>query len=166
MMQDLDVKLVVGVADMKISGQESDVIITYALGSCLGIAVHDSVARVGGMLHVMLPSSANHAEKAKQNPYMFVDTGVPLLFRACYQLGARKENLVVKVAGGASSRDNEEEDSFQIGKNNFVMLRKLFWKNGVLIQAQDVGGRISRTMSLSVATGEVRIKSNGSEVEL
>lgn len=165
-MSSMATRLTVGVADMKVSARAGEVLVTYALGSCLGITVHDAVAGVGGMLHVMLPSAANHAEKARENPYMFVDTGVPLLFKSCYQLGASKERLVVKVAGGASARDNDEEDSFQIGKNNLVMLRKLFWKNGVLIQAQEVGGRLSRTLSLDVASGEVRIRSNGTDREL
>lgn len=165
-MQALQDRVTVGIADMKVSKRSDDTLITYALGSCLGISIHDPVASVGGLLHVMLPSAAMHREKAEQNPCMFVDTGVPLLFRACYEMGARKERIVVKVAGGASARDNEDEDSFQIGKNNFLMLRKLFWKNGVLIQAQDVGGRNSRTMSLFIATGEVRIRSFGSDVEL
>lgn len=159
-------RLTVGVADMKVSSRPGEVLVTYALGSCLGITVHDAVAGVGGMLHVMLPSAANHPEKALENPHMFVDTGVPLLFKACYRLGAAKERLVVKVAGGASAHEDEARDSFQIGKNNLVMLRRLFWKNGVLIRAQEVGGHVSRTLSLDVASGEVRIKSNGTDREL
>lgn len=160
-MQLESVRQTVGIAEMRISSCEEEVLITYALGSCLGIALYDPVARVGGLLHAMLPASAPHPEKARTNPAMFVDTGVPLLFHACYRAGAVKERIVVKVAGGASAHLGEGEDSFQIGKHNLLMLRKLFWKNGVLIQAQDVGGRLSRTMSLDVATGEVLIRSNG-----
>jgi chemotaxis protein CheD len=54
-------------------------------------------------------------------------------------------------------------DSFQIGKRNIVALKKLFWKNGVLIKGEDVGGSKSRTVTLNVASGEVRIKSNGQD---
>lgn len=159
------VKHTVGVADMKVSNRPEDVLITYALGSCLGIVVHDPVAGVGGMLHVMLPSAEMHQEKARTNPFMFVDTGVPRLFQECYKLGAKKERLVVKVAGGAAKK-SEDRDSFQIGKNNFLMLRKLFWKNGVLITAQVVGGTDSRTMWLGVGTGAVTLKINGAESPL
>ena len=161
-MPDILVKHTVGVADMKVSNRLDDVLITYALGSCLGIMLFDPIAKVGGLLHVMLPSSEMHQEKARQNPYMFVDTGVPRLFQESYKLGARKERVVVKVAGGAAAK-NEEQDSFQIGKNNFLMLRKLFWKNGVLISSQDVGGKDSRTVWLEVATGDVVMKINGAE---
>lgn len=156
-------KHVVGVADMKLSRDDGDQIITHALGSCLGITVYDPVSKVGGLLHVMLPSSAIDEEKAKKNPYMFVDAGVPRLFLDSYKLGAKKERMVVKVAGGACVNGNEDNDYFQIGKRNFVMLRKLLWKNGVLLKSEDVGGSVSRTMTLDIETGEVRIRSNGGE---
>lgn len=151
----------VGIAEMRVSSRPEEVLITYALGSCLGIALYDPVARVGGLLHAMLPTSTPHPEKARSRPETFVDTGVPLLFHACYRAGAVKERIVVKVAGGASACPDEEADSFRIGRHNLLMLHRLFRKNGVLIQAQDVGGSLSRTMSLDIATGEVLIRSNG-----
>lgn len=156
-------KQIIGIADMKISKHPDDVLITYALGSCLGIAVYDAVANVGGLLHVMLPVSTVNPVKAEKNPLMFVDTGVPELFKACYKLGAKKERLIVKVAGGASLQNNEETDQFQIGKRNFLMLRKLLWKNNVLIKSYDVGENFSRTMSLDMATGNVILKINNEE---
>ena len=152
---------IVSVADMKISTQPSDQLITYALGSCLGIAIHDPVAGVGGLLHVMLPLSTIDPAKAGENPYMFVDTGVPRLFLACYQAGAQKQRLIVKVAGGASVHGDAADDHFQIGKRNFVMLRKLLWKNGVLLYAHDIGGMHSRTMTLIISSGEVTLKTHG-----
>jgi chemotaxis protein CheD len=95
-----------------------------------------------------------------------VDTGVPLLFRSAYELGAKKERLVVKVAGGAYTSAVEDGDIFQIGKRNFLKLREVFWRNGVLIAAQDVGGSASRTILLSVGTGEVRVRTQGAERSL
>lgn len=151
---------------MKISASSEDQIITYALGSCLGITIHDPVACVGGMLHVMLPASGLEAGKALVNPCKFVDTGLPKLFLESYKLGARKERLIVKVAGGAMTKDNEEEDCFQIGKRNFVMLKKLLWKNGVLLKAHDVGGNSSRTMRLDIGTGAVTLKIQGETSQL
>lgn len=153
-------KYIVGVGDMCVSSKPDDLIITYALGSCLGIAVSDPIASVGGLLHVMLPLSDLDVGRAKENPCMFVDTGVPTLFQECYKVGARKERVAVKVAGGATAKV-EGRDFFQIGKRNFIILRKLLWKNGLLIKSEDVGGFQSRTMSLEVGTGVVTIKSNG-----
>ncbi len=152
---------IVSVADLKISAQSGDSLVTYALGSCLGVTIYDPVTNVGGMLHVMLPQSTIDPNKAKANPSMFVDTGVPELFRRCYEAGAERQRLVIKVAGGACLNGSEDDDSFQIGKRNFIMLRKLLWKNGLLLKSCDVGGKTSRTMSLDISNGQVLIKSNG-----
>jgi chemotaxis protein CheD len=156
------VKIIVGVADMKTSANRGDEIVTHALGSCLGITIYDSVACIGGMLHVMLPNSAIDPPKAEQNPYVFMDTGLPRLFHECYKLGAQKQRLEVKVAGGAcASGKDEADDFFQIGKRNFLMFRQMLWKNGVILKAQDVGSTISRTMTLEIGTGKVSIRANG-----
>jgi len=159
-------KQIIGIADMKVSSNTDDVLITYALGSCLGIAVYDPLAKVGGLLHVMLPISSVNPTKAMENPMMFVDTGVPALFKECYKAGGKKERLTVKVAGGASLQHSENADQFMIGKRNFLMLKKLLWKNNVLIQAWDVGDRHSRTMWLDIATGDVTLKINNLETKL
>jgi chemotaxis protein CheD len=153
-------------AGLAVSADPDCELVTYALGSCLGVVVHDPSTHVGGLLHAMLPLSSTDPEKAAKNAAAYVDTGVPALFRACYELGARKDRMVVKVAGGASLAHAEEDDLFQIGARNMVMLRKLLWKNGVLLRAQDVGGRASRTVMLCVGTGVVTVKSGGDAYEL
>ncbi len=158
-------KEVIGIAEMKISSRPDDVLITYALGSCLGIAIYDAEAKVGGLLHSMLPLSTANPAKAAANPLLYVDTGVPELFKACYKAGAKRERLTLKVAGGAALHLGTD-DQFQIGKRNFLMLRKLLWKNNILIKAQDVGENYSRTMSLEIATGEVLLKINNQERKL
>ena len=158
---------IIGIADMAVSTDPCERLVTHALGSCLGVVVHDPIAGVGGLLHVMLPLSEIDPEKAMRNPCLFVDTGVPELFRACYRAGAAKERLVVKVAGGAYAGNDERADQFQVGKRNVLTLRKLLWKNGVILRAEEVGGqRVSRTLSLVLSTGEVVVKSNGRETVL
>ncbi len=157
---------IVGVADLQVSADPADLLVTYALGSCLGVAIHDPFAGVGGLLHVMLPDSVIDPDRARANPATFVDTGVPLLFRQAYALGARKERIVARVAGGATMGATEEEDRFQIGRRNFAKLRELFWKNGVLLSAHDVGGNASRTLVLNMATGDVLVKAEGHTVAL
>jgi chemotaxis protein CheD len=150
----------VGIADMIVSATPEDVLITYALGSCLGVSIYDPHVQVGGLLHVMLPDSEIDPAAAG-SPYRFVDTGVPLLFKAAYALGARKDRIVAKVAGGAGS--GADTDHFQIGRRNLLKLRELFRHNRVPITAQEVGGTASRTMLLEIATGEVRLKVDGAE---
>lgn len=152
---------VVGIGELRISNIASDRLVTFALGSCLGITVHDPVAGVGGMLHAMLPESASDPVRAQAQAATFVDTGVPALFKACYAFGAKKERMVVKVAGGARIGESGGADCFEIGRRNLLMLRKLLWKNNVLIAAEDVGGQQSRTMALDIASGLVTLKVGG-----
>jgi chemotaxis protein CheD len=158
--------ITVGMADLRISAEPGAVLITHALGSCLGLTVYDPVTRVGGMLHAMLPDSTIDPAKATQNPAMFVDTGVPRLFRACYELGGQKTRLEVKVAGGSTIRTTRSEDYFRIGERNFVALRKLLWRNNVLLKGYDVGGTKSRTLTLDLGTGEVLVRSDGATERL
>jgi chemotaxis protein CheD len=151
-------------AELRVSGSPGDRLVTHALGSCLGIAVYDPVARVGGLLHAVLPLSTADPEKASRQPLAFVDLAVPALFRACYRRGARKPRMRVTVAGGATTTHDDDADGFQIGKRNLVVLRRLLWNNGVLIRAQHVGGvRIWRTMMIDIATGRVTLKTHGAE---
>jgi chemotaxis protein CheD len=158
-------KIVVGISDMKVSAGVDDVLITYALGSCLGVAVYDPSAKVGGLLHLMLPDSSLDPNKAKTTPAMFADTGIPLLFKSCYRLGAEKKRMIVKVAGGANILDSANR--FRIGQKNITALRKIFWKNNVLIDGEDVGDDNHRTIQLGIATGVVTVKSaNGTFREL
>jgi len=155
---------VVDIADFKVSRDPQDQLVTYSLGSCIGVAIWDPVVRVGGMLHYMLPESSLSPDKARRNPAMFADTGVPALFRAAYELGASKKQIVVKVAGGSQLLD--DNGTFNIGKRNYVMLRKIFWKNGILIDNEDVGGSVSRTLRLDVGTGRLTLKARGKEIVL
>ena len=155
----------VGIADCRISNSPEDVLVTYALGSCVAVLIYDPVARTAGLLHYMLPESGIDPVKARSNPYMFADTGVPLLFRRSYELGAQKRRLVVSIAGGAQAMD--EVGIFNIGKRNYLALRKILWKAGVLIHNEAVGGAVSRTVRLEVSTGRVWLRSEGKqEVEL
>jgi len=157
-------KYVVGVSDMVVSAQPGDEIVTHALGSCVGVVIHDPVAGVGGILHYMLPLSGADPAKSRANPCMFGDTGIPRLFEKAYEFGARKERLRVVIAGGAQvfARQN----FFDIGRRNVVIARKLFWKNNVLIAAEHVGGEMPRTLYLSVGSGETWFTSHGTRVEL
>jgi chemotaxis protein CheD len=155
--------LIVGISDLKVSNSLDDVIITYALGSCIGIAVFDPIAKVGGLLHYMLPDSTLDQNKARENPEMFADTGIPLLFKSCYKYGADKKRMVVKVAGGASILD--DTNFFRIGQKNIMAMRKIFWKNNVLIDAEDTGLNYNRTVRLEMATGRVFVRSSGGEMK-
>lgn len=157
-------RVVVTVSDMKLSRNAGDIIVTHALGSCIGIAIYDPQACVGGMLHYMLPKSSIDEVKADKNPYMFGDTGIPLFFQNAYKLGARKENLRVVMAGGSNLF--AENDAFTIGKRNEIMARKLFWRNNIIIDKEHVGGNISRTLYLEIGSGKTWLTTGSLRVDL
>ena len=152
-------KITIGISEAKFSKNPQDTLVTYALGSCIAVVLYDPKSGVGGMLHYMLPLSNVSPEKAKANPYMFGDTGIPQLFQQAYAMGARKENMLVYIAGGA--RVIEGEKLMDIGQRNILICRKLFWKNNILIQGEATGDVKPRTMYLEIATGKCWIVSKG-----
>lgn len=157
-------RITVGIAEMSISRSTDDLLVTHALGSCIGITLHDPVANVGGILHYMLPLSSLDETKAQRNPFMFGDTGIPEFFQKAYKAGASKENLRVCMAGGASVI--QDMHRFDIGERNVVIARKLFWKNAIMISAESVGGTFPRTLYLDMATGCTWFTSGRDRVEL
>jgi chemotaxis protein CheD len=156
-------ELVVGISDLKVSSNPGDVLVTYALGSCICLAVYDPKAKVGGILHFMLPDSTLDAVKAKENPAMFADTGIPILFKSCYAYGAEKGRMIVKVAGGASILD--DANYFRIGQKNITAMRKIFWRNNVMIDAEDTGKNCNRTVRLDVSNGKCILKSSDGTIK-
>jgi len=155
---------IVDIADLAVNNDPDCTLVTYSLGSCIGLSIWDPAVKVGGLLHFMLPDSTISPERAQAQPCMFADTGIPLLFKRAYKLGAQKRRLVVKVAGGAKLMDSN--DTFNIGKRNHLALRKILWRNSVMIDKEDVGGYDGRTMRVNIATGRITIKSKNREYEL
>jgi chemotaxis protein CheD len=149
--------VVIGVADCHVSSDISNILITYALGSCVAVSIYDPVARVGGLLHFMLPEAPVDAARTRKNPYMFADSGIPMMFHEAYEKGAEKRRLRVRVAGGAQIMD--EHSVFNIGQRNCVAMKKIFWKAGVIVHAEDTGGKTARTMHFEMASGRITLRS-------
>ncbi len=156
-------RVIIGVSDMKVSNDPEAVLVTYSLGSCIGVTIYDATAKVGGLLHYLLPESKLSPEKAAKNPYMFADTGIPALFKAAYELGAKKQRMKIIVAGGSQVMD--QAGFFNIGKRNDIAVRKMFHKNNVLIDYRDVGGNVNRTIKLELKSGDAWIKVSGQGVK-
>jgi chemotaxis protein CheD len=156
--------IVVNISDCKIVSGEAQDLITYSLGSCLGVSVFDPVTMVGGLIHCMLPLAKIAESKPNFNPLMFVDTGFTFMLNELFKMGASKKNLVVKAAGCAEFMDPQHY--FNIGERNFTVFRKILWKNGIILKNSDVGGKISRTVILRMKTGQTLLRSGGKEWEL
>ena len=155
---------IVGISEMRVSNNPEDVLVTYSLGSCVGLTLYDPVIKVGGMIHCMLPLSRIDPAKAQMNPCMFTDTGIPTLIQAVLNMGANKKRLIAKVAGAASPLD--DNGIFKIGERNYTVLRRVLWKNDILIAAEDVGGTVARSLFLYLDTGKTVIRSGGKDREL
>lgn len=149
-------RLVVGVGDLAVSNNPNTNLSTFALGSCVGIIVYDKEAQVGGLIHVMLPDSSLSPEKAQSQPAMFVDTGMPLLFRNLCGLRAERRRMRAFVAGGASVISGS--NMFKIGERNILAVKKYVSTLGIQVVKADVGGVNNRTIHLDVGTGEVTLK--------
>ena len=157
--------MIIGISDMKVSKEPDDMLITYSLGSCIGLVIWDPVARVGGLLHYMLPEARLDEARAKQRPFMFANSGIPLLFKEAYKLGAKKNRIIVKAFGGAQIMDSA--GVFNIGKRNYQIMRLIFEKNNIRLSKEDIGGSINRTISLEVGSGITRLKMPGrGEIEI
>jgi chemotaxis protein CheD len=151
-------------ADCRVGDSPDQVLVTYALGSCIGLALHDPKAGVGGLLHFMLPDSAIDRARGRDNPWMFADTGIPLLLERLCAQGASKRRLVVRAAGGASMMD--QQNVFDIGRRNYLAMRKILWKAGVLVHGEAVGGGRSRTVRLEIGSGKFWLQEAGEVREL
>jgi chemotaxis protein CheD len=154
-------KIIVNVSDAKISSDNDTVIVTHSLGSCIGLSLYDTKLKLAGMLHFQLPSSKDDPQKAAQKPLMFADTGTDILLKKLISLGAAKNRLQVKITGAAAMKTGPK--GFDIGKRNHTAIRKIFWKKGILIDAEDIGGNQPRNMYIDVSNGKVMVKKNGIE---
>lgn len=157
-------RIIIDISDVKVSNDPADVLVTYSLGSCIGVCLYDPAVSIGGMLHYQLPNSTMDAERAKEKPLMFADTGMEILIDKMSSMGAKKKRMQVKIAGGASM--DSGPNGFDIGKRNYLAIKKVLWQNGMFIDAEDVGGTSARSMYMNIANGAVTIRTNGLEKSL
>lgn len=151
-------QLSVGIADMKITRQEGT-LITYALGSCIGISFYDPMIKLGALLHIMLPEK-NQASDG--NILKFADSGIRETLRKLHVYGGSNQRMVCKIAGGAKMFEMKSQGSLgNIGERNTMMVKRILKAEGIRITGEDTGSNYARTMLLDVATGQVRIRTVG-----
>lgn len=153
-------RVVIGIGGLVVRQSQAGVIVTHALGSCLGIAVYEKANRIGGMLHAQLPLSGQNPQRAAVAPTFFVDLGLRMLLQAVADLGADRKKLRLTVAGAANMTASTT-DIFQIANRNLTVFRKTLWQEGLLVAGEDVGGVIPRTMTLQLDSGQTVIESQG-----
>lgn len=146
----------VGMADYKV-GKAPATIISYGLGSCIGISLYDPQTKVGGLLHIMLPDSTQ--ARATDHPAKFADTGLPLMLKDVMALGAVKTRMVAKIAGGAQMfAFANATDVMRVGARNAEAAKKILKEMGIKLIAEDTGGTYGRTVSINLNDGSYTVK--------
>ena len=154
-------RIIIGISDAKVSSDLVDVLATFSLGSCIGVCLYDPAVHIGGMLHYQLPYSSMDPDRAKKEPMMFADTGMGILINKMISMGASKKRMHVKIAGGASMETGPK--GFDIGKRNYLAIKKILWQNGMLLDCEDIGGTSARNLYMNISNGTVTVRSNGFE---
>ena len=152
-------KITVGIADMKLA-KGSGILITYALGSCIGLCFHDPRIKLGALLHVMLPLNM---ETGRKNPLKYADTGIRETLRQMEAQGASRSRITVKIAGGAKMFEVNGGNLGNIGQRNIESVHTILRKEGIRLLGEYVGGSVARTMRFDVDSGQSCIRSYGKQ---
>ncbi|WP_294475441.1 chemotaxis protein CheD [uncultured Intestinimonas sp.] len=151
-------KLVVGIADMKMASREG-MLITYALGSCIGICLYDPVLRLAALVHVMLPLNM---ETGRKSPLKYADSGIRETLKQMEARGAKRSRITAKIAGGARMFDVPGNGSLgNIGQRNIESVHMTLKREGIKLLKEDVGGSVARTLLFDAATGQACVRSYG-----
>ena len=151
-------KLTVGIADMKML-QGEGILVTYALGSCIGLCFHDPRLRLGALLHIMLPLNM---ETGRTHPLKYADTGIKETLKAMEAKGASRSRMTVKIAGGAKMFEIAGGSGLgNIGQRNIESVHAILKRENIRLLAENVGGTVARTLLFDVVSGQGCIRSYG-----
>ncbi|MBP1925728.1 chemotaxis protein CheD [Sedimentibacter acidaminivorans] len=157
-------ELNVGIADMKIAYSPKG-LISYALGSCVGICIVDQVKKVAGMVHIMLPTNNNVSDK--NNVFKYADTGIPEMVKQMELMGCMRSRMIAKIAGGARMFEIKGNSSIgNIGERNTIATKEVLSKLNIKLIAQDVGANYGRTIIFDSDTGNLTIKSFAKNIKI
>jgi chemotaxis protein CheD len=149
-------RVIVGIGELRVSNNPSTTLSTYGLGSCVGIAAYDPLLRAGGLIHIMLPSSAVDRKKAQEQPAIFADTGLPHLYDALLALPVAPSRLRFLIAGGASML--LATDDFRLGDSNCRASLEFLNQHKFSVQHASIGGTQNRSLHFDIGTGILTMK--------
>ncbi|HCI30070.1 MAG TPA: chemoreceptor glutamine deamidase/glutamate methylesterase CheD [Fervidobacterium sp.] len=143
-------KVIIGIGEWAVEKNPA-ILVTLGLGSCIGVCIRDPMARIGGMVHVMLPDSGG---KPTNTPGKFADSGISLIIDELIKMGGQRSRLEAKVAGGASMF----QSAMDIGSRNIEAVLKTLERNGVKLVAKDVGGNKARSIEYDIESGKLMVR--------
>ena len=145
----MESKITIGIADMKMA-QNSGMLITYALESCIGICLYDQKIKLGALIHIMLPLNM---EPGRKNTMKYADTGIRETLKMMEAKGASRSRITAKIAGGAKMFEIKGGSLSNIGQRNIESVHNTLKREGVKLLQEDVGGTVARTLLFDVGTG-------------
>ena len=153
----------VGIADMKIACSPKG-LISYALGSCIGICIIDKTKQIAGMAHIMLP---NNNTKDKSNTFKYADTGIVEMVKQMEEMGCLRSRMIAKIAGGARMFEIKGNSSIgNIGERNITATKEILNKLNIKLLAQDIGENYGRTIIFNSSNGDLTIKSFAKNIKI
>ncbi len=156
----------VGLGELSITSDASVVLTCNGLGSCIALCIYDPVARLGGMAHMLLPVCRTKNENDPL-PSKYIDTGAPLLITRMIRKGSQKQNLIVKIAGGARMLAVPGNSHLDIGQKNIAEIKAVLQRENLVISGADIGGGFGRTVRFQIDNGKITVKSvNGVSLDL
>ena len=151
--------ITVGISDLNVV-KSPDSLITYALGSCVGICLYDKMTGIAGLAHIMLPSI--NESTSKENFYKFADSGIVELIKKMAINGASQARLTAKIAGGAQMfKVSGISPISNIGERNVISVKNVLREHNIKIIAEDTGENFGRTVTFNAADGSLIVKSVG-----
>jgi chemotaxis protein CheD len=149
--------IVVGISDLQVA-ERPDVLVTYALGSCVGICLYDPQRCIAGLSHIMLPSST--LSNNPKDTYKFADTAIPFMYRLMLSKGAQQRNIRAKIAGGAKMFAAINNSSIaNIGQRNVEAVKQCLQQLKIPVVAEDTGKDYGRTVYFFTENGIMKVKS-------
>lgn len=146
----------VGMADYKV-GRAPATLISYGLGSCIGISLYDPQTKIGGLLHIMLPDSSK--SRSNENRAKFADTGIVDMLQDLQKMGAVKSRMVAKLAGGAQMfAFANASDIMRVGVRNVEASKAILKSLSIPIVGEDTGKNYGRTVQIDLSTGIYTVK--------
>jgi chemotaxis protein CheD len=146
----------IGIAEHKVA-QAPDRVATLGLGSCVGLVLYDPVSKIGGMVHIMLPTAPKDGPVTNRSK--FADTGIVDLMRAVAASGAMRGRLIAKFTGGAHMFNAVcNNDIMNVGERNVQMCKKVLQEHAIRIAAEDTGGTCGRSIELCCESGMLQVR--------
>ncbi|MBF0228537.1 MAG: HDOD domain-containing protein [Desulfamplus sp.] len=139
------------------TAKKSNILFQAHLGTCVGVAIFDDHANIGGIIHILLPEPVSSF--APEYPEKYASIGLPLFLQEMYSMGATQDNMVATVAGGALVGPLSHQDiNLDIGGRSTDIVMKILCREGITIKKSETGGFFTCTLELNLSNGVTTIR--------